>query len=92
MPISVIILREYWVTSVTLESQIVTPIAEITVNMATPIGNTAATKVPNTIPRIIKDRGPEINSALIKSSWILVSKTTSIDMPPVRHQLNSLST
>ena len=68
MPISVMILREYWVTSVTLESQIVTPIAEITVNMATPIGNTAATKVPNTIPRIIKDKGPEINYALIKSS------------------------
>ena len=86
------ILSAYCVTSVTFDSQIVTPMAETTVSIATPIGSIAATKVPNTIPKIIKESGPEINSALIKSSWILVSKTTSIAMPPVRHELNSLST
>ena len=70
----------------------VTPIAETTVSMATPMGSIAATMVPKTIPRIISDSGPEISSALIKSSWILTSKTTSIAMPPVRHELNSEST
>ena len=63
-----IIFNAYWVTSVTLESQIVTPIAEITVKTATPMGNTAAIIVPKTMPKIIRDRGPEISSAFIKSS------------------------
>ncbi len=45
-----------------------TPIAEITVKTATPIGNSAAIIVPKTMPKIINDRGPEISSALIRSS------------------------
>ena len=70
----------------------VTPMAEMTVNIATPIGNIAATIVPKTKPKIIRDKGPEISSALIKSSWILESKITSIAKSPVRHELNSEST
>ena len=68
----------YCVTSIVFESQIVSPIAEITVKIATPSGNMAAMIVPKTIPRIISVKGPDINSAVIKSSWIRVSKVTSI--------------
>jgi hypothetical protein len=46
----------------------VSPIAEMTVNIATPSGKIAAIIVPKTIPRIMSVRGPEINSAVIKSS------------------------
>ena len=70
----------------------VTPIADITVKTATPIGNRAAIIVPKTMPRMISDNGPEINSALIRSSWILESKITSIAKSPVLQELNSEST
>ena len=54
------------------------PIAEITVNIATPRGKIAAMIVPKTIPRMIRVSGPEINSAVMRSSWIRVSKVTSM--------------
>ena len=92
MPISVMMFKAYCVTSVIFDSQIVTPIAEITVKTATPIGNNAAIMVPKTIPKMIKESGPDINSALIKSSCILVSNITSIAIPPVLQELNSEST
>ena len=62
------IFRAYCVTSVVLDNQIVTPIADNTVNIAIPNGNSAATKVPNTISRISTVSGPETSSAVIKSS------------------------
>ncbi len=81
----------YCVTSVVLDSQIVIPIAESTVNIAIPRGSNAAIKVPNTIPKIIKVKGPDTNSALIRSSWILVSNVTSIAICPVLHESKSES-
>ena len=65
---SVMMLIAYCVTSIVFESQMVRPIAEITVNIATPSGNMAAIIVPKTIPRIMSVNGPEINSAVIRSS------------------------
>ena len=62
------ILTAYCVTSVTLDSHIVIPAADATVNIAIPTGKIAAINVANTMPKIIKVRGPETNSALIKSS------------------------
>ena len=60
--------KAYCVTSVVFDNQIVIPIAAKTVRTATPSGKSAAISVPNTIPRIIKVKGPETSSALIKSS------------------------
>ncbi len=62
------IFKAYWVTSVVLDSQIVIPIADKTVKIAIPRGSNAAIRVPKTMPRIINVKGPETNSALIKSS------------------------
>ena len=58
----------YCVTSVVFDSHIVIPMADNTVKIATPRGSNAAIKVPNTIPKIIKVKGPDTNSALMRSS------------------------
>ena len=75
----------------TFDSQMVIPIAESTVKNAIPIGNNAAIIVPKTINKMIRDNGPETSSAVIKSSWILLSKITSIATPPVRQVSKSSS-
>ncbi len=59
IPINVIILVAYCVTSVTLLNQMVIPIAAATVAIPTPIGKKAAMIEPNTKPRMIRVRGPE---------------------------------
>ena len=65
---SVMMLMAYCVTSIVLDNQMVNPIAERTVSTATPNGRSAEMIVPKTIPKIMTVSGPEINSALIKSS------------------------
>ena len=62
------ILRAYWVTSVTFDNQMVTPMADNTVRTPTPTGRSAARRVPKTMARMINESGPEIISALIRSS------------------------
>ena len=46
----------------------VNPTAERTVKTATANGSNAEIMVPNTMPKMMTVKGPEINSALIKSS------------------------
>ena len=73
----------YTVTSVTLESQIVIPIAASTVPTPTPTGSRAAMMDPKTMPRMRIESGPETSSALTKSFLIRSSNIQSMAIPSV---------